>query len=115
MKSLQKPPVAERWVVNASPVIALARIGQVELLTALPKQAVIPRAVADELMHASEDDPARRKWTIQNHQNAYAVCGHPCLGFGIWRKRRVILRIGASTVGCGIRPPLNVQRGDNHY
>jgi predicted nucleic acid-binding protein len=46
-------------VVNASPVIALARIGQVELLTYLPKQAVIPQAVVDELMHAPPEDPAR--------------------------------------------------------
>ena len=60
MKSSPKSPIAERWVINASPVIALARIGQVELLTRLPEQAVIPRAVADELMRAPEDDPARR-------------------------------------------------------
>ena len=60
MKSSQKLLVAERWVVNASPVIALARVGQVELLTRLPKQAVIPRAVEEELLQASEDDPARR-------------------------------------------------------
>ena len=60
MKSSQKSLIAEKWVINASPVIALARVGQVELLVRLPKQSVIPRAVAEELLHASEDDPARR-------------------------------------------------------
>lgn len=60
MKSSQKSPIAERWVINASPVIALARVGQVELLVRLPKQSVIPRPVADELLRGPEDDPARR-------------------------------------------------------
>jgi predicted nucleic acid-binding protein len=60
MKSLQKAPVAEQWVINASPVIALARVGQVELLMRLPKQAVIPHAVEEELLRAPTDDPARR-------------------------------------------------------
>jgi len=60
MKSSKKSGVAERWVINASPVIALARVGQVELLVRLPKQSVISRLVADELLRAPGDDPARR-------------------------------------------------------
>ena len=60
MKSSKKSLVAEQWVINASPVIALARVGQVELLVHLPRQSVIPRSVADELLRAPEDDPARR-------------------------------------------------------
>ena len=51
--------VAERWVINASPVIALSRVGQIELLVRLPQQSVIPRSAADELLRAPEDDPAR--------------------------------------------------------
>lgn len=47
-------------MVNASPVIALARVGQVELLTRLPRRAIIPRAVEEELLHAPENDAARR-------------------------------------------------------
>lgn len=60
MKSSRKWRVAEKWVVNASPIIALARVGQAELLARLPEQAVIPRAVAEELCNAPEGDPARR-------------------------------------------------------
>lgn len=60
MKSSQKLHAAEKWVINASPVIALARVGQAELLTRLPKQAIIPRAVEEELLLAPADDPARR-------------------------------------------------------
>ena len=60
MRSSPKSPVAEQWVVNASPVIALARVGQVELLTRLPRQTVIPRPVVEELFRASEEDSARQ-------------------------------------------------------
>jgi len=59
MKLSPKSPNAERWVVNASPVIALARVGQVELLTRLPRRVAIPQAVADELRQAPEGDAAR--------------------------------------------------------
>jgi predicted nucleic acid-binding protein len=60
MKSPRKSFILESWVLNASPVIALGRVGQVELLTRLPEQVVLPRAVYDELIRAPEDDPARR-------------------------------------------------------
>ncbi len=60
MKSSRKAHLAEKWVLNASPVIALARVGQVELLRRLPERVAIPQAVARELRNAPEDDPARR-------------------------------------------------------
>ena len=60
MKSSQKSPIAEQWVINASPLIALGRVGQVELLKRLPKRVVIPRAVEEEILRATADDPARR-------------------------------------------------------
>jgi predicted nucleic acid-binding protein len=60
MKSSQKSPVAEKWIINASPVISLARVGQVELLARLPEQAALPQAVAEEISVAPEDDPARQ-------------------------------------------------------
>jgi predicted nucleic acid-binding protein len=60
MKSLQKSLVAEKWIINASPVIALARVGQVGLLARLPEQAALPQAVAEELSVAPEDDHARQ-------------------------------------------------------
>lgn len=60
MKSSRKSLVAEKWILNASPVIALARIGQVELLARLPELAALPQAVAEEISVAPEDDPARQ-------------------------------------------------------
>ena len=59
MKSSQKSLIAENWVVNSSPIIALGRVGHVELIARLPQKAAIPRAVKEELVVAPEGDPAR--------------------------------------------------------
>jgi hypothetical protein len=53
--------MTERWVINASPLIVLARIGYERLLCDLPDQAVIPQAVASEIEVGHQDDPARRR------------------------------------------------------
>lgn len=48
------------FVVNASPLILLARIGRLELLGALADKVLVPRAVMDELAAgAGQDDAAR--------------------------------------------------------
>jgi predicted nucleic acid-binding protein len=52
--------VTERWVLNASPIIVLARIGQEQLLHTLADEVVIPRAVAVEIEAGPADDPARQ-------------------------------------------------------
>ena len=52
--------MAERWVLNASPVIVLARIRQEKLLFELPDEVVIPRAVAVEIQAGPAEDQARQ-------------------------------------------------------
>jgi len=52
--------MSARWVLNASPVIALARVGYERLLVELPGEAVIPQAVATEIIAGPPSDPARR-------------------------------------------------------
>lgn len=49
----------ERWVVNASPLISLGRIGCESWLTELADEVVIPEDVASEVA-AGPDDQARR-------------------------------------------------------
>jgi len=49
----------ERWVVNASPLIVLGKIGQLDLLIKLPQQIVIPSAVVSEIVAGPEGDAAR--------------------------------------------------------
>ena len=52
--------MGERWVLNASPIIVLARVRQEHLFDALADEVVVPRAVAEEVEAGPADDPARR-------------------------------------------------------
>jgi predicted nucleic acid-binding protein len=49
----------EQWVVNASPLIVLGKIGQLDLLTKLPQRIVVPAAVVTEILAGPEGDAAR--------------------------------------------------------
>jgi predicted nucleic acid-binding protein len=52
--------MAEQWVVNASPLITLSKVGQLELLQADNRRLVIPEAVRAEVLQGPADDPARK-------------------------------------------------------
>jgi predicted nucleic acid-binding protein len=51
----------DRWVINASPLICLAKAGYADLLLKLQGEAVIPQAVVDEIQI---DDRAARKCAL---------------------------------------------------
>jgi predicted nucleic acid-binding protein len=53
------PVMPEQWVVNASPLILLARVGCDHLLRSLPQKVVVPQAVVDEINAGPSDDAAR--------------------------------------------------------
>lgn len=48
------------WIVNASPIIALAKIEKLDLLLAQGRMLLIPEDVADEIIKAPEQDTARQ-------------------------------------------------------
>lgn len=52
--------MSERWIVNASPVIVLAKAGYLNLLTDLAAEVLLPETVATEILSGSADDPARQ-------------------------------------------------------
>ncbi len=52
--------MSEVLVVNASPLIALAKIGRVDLLEKLASEVVVPESVVVELTAGRPGDPARR-------------------------------------------------------
>jgi predicted nucleic acid-binding protein len=52
--------VPRHWVVNASPLIILGKIGQLSLLSRLAESLVVPAGVAHELVAGPENDPARQ-------------------------------------------------------
>lgn len=52
--------MTETWIVNASPLIVLAKIGRLDLLKQLAVAILIPSAVRMEVLAGPPDDPARR-------------------------------------------------------
>ena len=51
--------MSERWVVNASPLILLGKVKQLDLIAQLSKAFVVPEAVVTEILAGPPDDPAR--------------------------------------------------------
>lgn len=51
--------MADSWILNASPLIVLARVGHEDLCLKLADRVVIPEAVAAEVEAGPEQDPAR--------------------------------------------------------
>jgi predicted nucleic acid-binding protein len=51
---------SDRLVVNASPIISLARIGCADLLLGLSSELVVPKGVWEEIMAHRSVDPAMR-------------------------------------------------------
>lgn len=49
----------KKWVVNASPLIILAKVDQVLLLKDLCEEMTIPFGVKEEIDEGPENDPAR--------------------------------------------------------
>ncbi len=47
------------WVVNASPIIALAKVDRLDLLLSSARTLVIPDAVVQEIRAGPAGDPAR--------------------------------------------------------
>ncbi len=52
--------MSDTWVVNASPVIALAKVGRLHLLQDLCRELLVPQAVVAEILAGPPSDPARR-------------------------------------------------------
>jgi predicted nucleic acid-binding protein len=57
----------KKWVVNASPLIVLARINHLFLLQHVAEELVVPAGVAQEIVQGPEDDPARQ-WLLSHGQ-----------------------------------------------
>ena len=100
------------WIANASPLIALARAGQLDLLTALPGSLVVPEPVAEEIL-AGRDDPARTAlasgWGTRRAVTVPERIAEWGLGRGESAVLALALELGAATAvlddraarGCG--------------
>jgi predicted nucleic acid-binding protein len=59
--------VTEVWVANASPVIALAKAGYLDLLKQLPNELLVPEPVVAEVLAGPKSDPARQALEAGGH------------------------------------------------
>ena len=57
--------MSRQWVVNASPLIILGKLSQIDLLIKLTDTLVIPNAVAQEIKQGQNNDPAKL-WLTQD-------------------------------------------------
>jgi predicted nucleic acid-binding protein len=51
--------VSEVWIVNASPLILLGKVGRIDLISRLGARIAVPQGVAEELRAGPAADPAR--------------------------------------------------------
>jgi hypothetical protein len=56
----------ETWIVNASPLISLAKIGRLDLLRAAERDVLIPATVAEEILAGPAGDPASVALTVRD-------------------------------------------------
>jgi predicted nucleic acid-binding protein len=60
--------MGRKWVINASPLISLAKIGQLQLIEELCPNPIIPLGVAKEVFQGPEHDPAKQ-WLAGGGKN----------------------------------------------
>jgi predicted nucleic acid-binding protein len=56
--------VSDLWIVNASPIIALAKVNRLQLLQELSRELLIPHAVVREILAGPTSDPARQAFDL---------------------------------------------------
>jgi predicted nucleic acid-binding protein len=54
------PSIPEEWIVDTTPVVILAKIGQLGLLTHIAREVLLPSPVVREIRRGAAADPARR-------------------------------------------------------
>ena len=57
------------WVVNASPLITLAKIGQISLISELCHETVIPAGVAQEINSSPDENDPAKVWSCPTARN----------------------------------------------
>ena len=64
-----------RWIINASPLILLGKIGQLELLPCLSTDMLIPAGVVMEIQQGAVNDVARQ-WLAEISQDQIVAVPH---------------------------------------
>lgn len=99
------------WVVNASPLIALAKIGKLELLLGPSRILVIPEAVAEEILVGPPQDPARVALTGGFGGTPKAVDVSPeVIAWGLGRGESAVLCLAARCCATAILDDRDARR-----
>jgi predicted nucleic acid-binding protein len=98
MSSSPKP--AETWIINASPIITMAKAGQLSLFDRLAN-VVIPGAVVDEILNGPPSDPARKALESGWGRLASpAVIPEVVLEWGLGAGESAVLALALERPGC---------------
>ena len=87
------------WVLNASPLIVLARAGLEDLLLKLPEQVVVPQAVETEIHAGPAGDPARRALSAGKFSIVDAPAREDILTWDLGRGETAVLSYALSNPG----------------
>jgi len=93
--------VSEVWILDASPLIALGRVGQIGLLDALADQWWVPEAVAEEVA-AGPDDPARQAVAARAKQQRPVVVPAELSEWGLGRGEGAVVALALEVRGVAI-------------
>jgi predicted nucleic acid-binding protein len=93
--------VSDTWILNASPVITMAKAGYLHLFEQLAAQILIPESVADEILAAPSSDPAREALEGGWGERASArEIPSPILEWGLGRGESGVLALALERRGC---------------
>ena len=91
----------ECWVLNASPVITLAKAGHLDLITALATDILLPDAVVAEVLDGPATDPARQAveegWGTRVAASSVPVV---VLEWGLGAGETAVLAVALARSGC---------------
>lgn len=90
----------DRWVTDASPLIALAKAGHAQLLGESARQLLIPEAVVSEVLAGPATDPGRRLLESGfGRRVAAAEIPSRLLEWGLGRGETEVLALAMETAG----------------
>lgn len=93
--------MSETWILNASPVITMAKAGYLQIFDHLAETLLIPEAVAQEIMEAPASDPARK--ALESGWGRRASPGQippTILEWGLGHGESAVLALAVERQGC---------------
>jgi predicted nucleic acid-binding protein len=100
---LPKPASSETWIVDASPVISLAKAGGLGLLVELADTILVPEQVIEEVLAGPAADPARDALTARwFRRTSPARIPEGILEWGLGAGESAVLALALERPGCTV-------------